>query len=234
MALPASFYTANRIVLHALRDAGRLQFGQTPTPEILQEAMDRLRDLILAAQTRGIKLWLNNLRTVTLVASQRVYELSSPRELRVLEGWYVRTLSGNRQPLRVETWNTYHNLGVLTQEGYPTQLFPNKLPDRVDLYVWLVPNAQAAAEGHLELVVQTLTDLPEKLTDELSFPPEWFLYLRWGLADELATGQPVTIMERCERKAKEYREMLEDWDVEDGSISFAPDYRGQASSRFDL
>ena len=63
------------------------------------------------------------------------------------------------------------------------------------------------------------------LTDETAFPLEWSMGLRWGLADELATGQPQAIMDRCERRATAYREKLEDWDVEDAPTSFAPDQR---------
>ena len=51
-----------------------------------------------------------------------------------------------------------------------------------------------------------------------------------GLADELATGQPQPIMQRCEAKANQYRQALEDWDVEDASTSFAPDQRALYSS----
>ena len=57
--------------------------------------------------------------------------------------------------------------------------------------------------------------------------------LRWALADELSTGQPQAIMDRCERKATAYRQALEDWDVEDAPTSFTPDQRAlYATSSF--
>ena len=50
--------------------------------------------------------------------------------------------------------------------------------------------------------------------------------LRWALADDSATGQPALIMDRCERKAHEYRRLLEDWDVEDVPTRFQPSHEG--------
>ena len=74
--------------------------------------------------------------------------------------------------------------------------------------------------------------LYDKLDADIAFPVEWFQALRWGLADELCSGQPQLIMERCERKAMMYRDLLEDWDVEDTSTRVTPDMSGIAPSRF--
>jgi len=64
------------------------------------------------------------------------------------------------------------------------------------------------------------------VTETMNFPIEWRIALRWGLADELATGQPQAIMDRCQGRALAYRTMLEDWDVEDASTRFTADTRG--------
>ncbi len=55
--------------------------------------------------------------------------------------------------------------------------------------------------------------------------PNWLLLLAY--AADLSTGQPQAIMDRAEQKTAMYREMLEGWDVEDASTSFAPDSRSQ-------
>ena len=71
------------------------------------------------------------------------------------------------------------------------------------------------------------------LDETISFPVEWFLALRWGLADELSSGQPALIMDRCAGKATSYRLALEDWDVEDTPTRFQPDTLSYgARSRF--
>ena len=231
MALPDYFHTAERIIRQALRDAGRLQFGSDPTPEQYEDARDRLADMVHFFQTQGIKLWLNYKRTITLEVSTASYNLSSPRELRVLGGWYVRT-DGHRLPLDPGSWQGYNALGDLTQEGQPVTYFVDKQQERGVVYFWPVPDSSAVANGSVELLVQTQVTAPVELDDELNFPIEWYLALRWGLADDLASGQSVQIMERCERKAKEFREKLEDWDVEDAPTQFTPNTTHQRPSRF--
>ena len=90
------------------------------------------------------------------------------------------------------------------------------------------PDATAATgTGHL--IIQQQVTIFTNLTDTISFPEEWRMALRWGLADDICTGQPQATMDRCEKRAGTYRTMLEDWDVEDAATSFAPDQRiGQA------
>lgn len=221
MALPDSFYTADRIVRLALKDAGRAQIGQEPPNELYDEAMERLQDLVVAFVVKGLKLWLTNLRSLTLVANQAAYTIDVPRELKILEIWYVRS-EGNRQPVEIKARSDFYNLGNLTNTGTPVAALPDKQQDRVVLTVWPIPTAQVAADGTLEMTVLTESTAPTELSDELAFPREWYLALRWGLADELATGQPIPIMERCQVKAKEYREDLESWDVEEGPLRLIP------------
>jgi len=71
------------------------------------------------------------------------------------------------------------------------------------------------------------------LYDTIDFPQEWMMALRWGLADDICTGQPQAIMDRCKANAGMYRTALEDWDVEDTSTRFTPDSqtRGGYASR---
>jgi hypothetical protein len=67
----------------------------------------------------------------------------------------------------------------------------------------------------------------------MQFPPEWRMAARWGLAADLATGQPQTVIERCEAKAAMYLETLENWDVEDAPTQFQADPRmAQHSGNF--
>ena len=73
------------------------------------------------------------------------------------------------------------------------------------------------------MLVQTQAENPYNLLSDVQFPQEWRIALRWGLANDICTGQPDTIMQRCFNMANLYRDMLEDWDVEDTATSFAPD-----------
>ena len=90
------------------------------------------------------------------------------------------------------------------------------------VFFWLVPDSTAAL-GTAHLIIQAQAPNFVQLTDQSSFPQEWAIALRWGFADEICTGQPQAIMDRCEKRAATYRAMLEDWDVEDASTRFTPD-----------
>lgn len=236
MPFPSSFYTPARIIPLALKDAGLLQQGSTATPEFLEDGLHRMADMIAAWQTQGIKLWLNSILNVTLVAGISTYTLGpggsliSTKPTRVLAGW-ARQLSGARYPLNPLSWDGYRSLGNLTSPGAVNSYFVDKQQANLVVSFWNVPDAQGALSV-IELLIQRQVNTPTTLSEEIIFPVEWYLALRWGLADEFATGQPEVITARCAAKAREYRQMLEDWDVEDASTSFAPDMSRGRPSRF--
>lgn len=226
MTFPASFYTPARIIPLALKDAGLLQQGATAPLELLQDGLNRLGDMVATWQTQGIKLWLNSIQPITLTAGTASYTLGpggtilATKPTRVIEGWYVLA-AGNRYPLNPLSWDEHQTLGNLTTQGALNSYFVDKQQANLVVKVWQVPDTQAAT-GTVELLIQRQADSPGTLTETVLFPVEWYLALRWGLADEFATGQPALIMERCERKATMYRKMLEDWDVEDTGMRFQP------------
>ena len=41
----------------------------------------------------------------------------------------------------------------------------------------------------------------KKASSPKGFAQEWRIALRWGLADDIATGQPQAIMDRCAQRA---------------------------------
>jgi hypothetical protein len=65
----------------------------------------------------------------------------------------------------------------------------------------------------------------------MAFPSEWALTLEWGLAHQISTGQPESVIERCESNWQYFEMALEDWDVEDASTRFEPDQRSQFVGR---
>lgn len=238
MTAPANLNTADRLIRQSLKDAGRLQTGQTPSGEVYADALSRMYDLINTWQTQGLKLWLNVLQPVTLVAGTATYTLGPAgsilalKPLRALEGWYVRT-DGTQYPLNVLSWTDYQNLGNLTSQGAINSFFVDKQTANVVVKFWNVPDTAAAA-GSVNLLLQRQAVSPTELDENVALPIEWYQALRWGLADELASGQPALIMERCERKANQFRSALEDWDVEDAPTKFQPNTQtgGPYASRF--
>lgn len=219
------------IISDAYFDAGLLQEGQAPNSEQITSGIRKLQDLINLMQTQGLKLWLNVDTSVTLTSGQSTYTfgdagtVAMPKPPRVVEAWYADA-NGIRRPLIPMSWNDYARLSIITQTGQINSYFVDKKQSLLSVFFWLTPDATAAT-GTAHLLLQQQVTQFVNLTETMNFPTEWRIALRWGLADELATGQPQAIMDRCQQRAIQYRTMLEDWDVEDAPTRFAPDSRSQ-------
>lgn len=222
------------IIKDAYLDSGINQQGDEPDSEQLVDGLRRLTDVINFEQTQGLKLWVNVDTSITLTEGTGTYELGPTasggtvdmtKPLRVVEAYYLDSDS-NRRPLNPLAWKDYVQLSQISEEGTINSYFVNKKALTLSVFFWMVPDAEAATgTGHL--VLQTQITGPISLTETVNFPIEWRMFLHWALADELATGQPQAIMDRCQQRAERYRTALEDWDVEDAPTSFAPDSRGQ-------
>lgn len=226
--------TVNDIISDAMEDAGLLQEGDTPTGEQYVKYTRRLQDLLNMYQTMGLKLWLLQDLPITLVAGVATYSLSPTGSVvmnkpsRAIQGYFLDA-SGNRVPLRPMGWEEYLRLSQVTQQGALNAFFVDKQATSLNVTFWLVPNAIAAA-GTAHLLLQTQVSHPISLTDSTSFPEEWRIALRWGLADDICTGQSGAIMQRCEQRATQFRMALEDWDVEDAPTRFSPNLQGGGGS----
>jgi hypothetical protein len=237
MAGPSTYYTAQRIIRMAYKDAGLIQDGDEPSGEQYADGLMRLNDIANLWQTQGLKLWLNQDLGVPLIAGQGNYTIGPggsvdmAKPLRVIEAYYLDN-TGIPRPLVVLSWDDYFRLSQVNQIGQINSYFVNKQQLSLNLFFWNIPDANAAL-GTVHLLVQNQITQMVSLTDTTAFPLEWSMGLRWGLADELATGQPQAIMDRCEKRATAYRQALEDWDVEDAPTSFTPDQRAlYATSSF--
>jgi len=228
MTAPAKS-AVERIICYAYEDSGLVQEGDTPNSEQIARGMVRLLDIINLWQTQGLKLWLQTDQSVTLVDGQQNYTLMPSgsvnivKPMRVLQGYYLDSNSV-RRPIYPLSWDEWMRLSNITQEGQISQYFVQKLIDRLTVSFWLIPDTTAAT-GTAHLLIQQQVENFTNLTDEIDFPQEWFIALRWGLADDLCTGQPQAVIDRCSNRANTFRKVLEDWDVEDASTSFQPDSR---------
>lgn len=234
MSEPAALYNCQRIIWLAFKDAGLIQDGDTPSTDQYNDGMLRLNDIVNLWQTQGLKLWTLQDLPITLIAGQAKYSLGTAgtfdgsKPLRVLQAYYLDS-NGIRRPLVTMSWDDWIRLSQVTQQGQINSYFVDKQQYQLNVYFWLVPDS-VAATGTAHLLVQNQITNGVNLTDNIAFPIEWAMGLRWALADDLATGQPQSIMDRCERKANQYRLALEDWDVEDAPTSFTPDQRALYSA----
>lgn len=230
MAQNTSYGTADRIIRQALTNCGLLQEGDDPSSELIADCTNRLNDIINMWQIAGIKLWTLVDQSVTLVNGQATYTLKPSgsvnitKPLRIDYAYYLDSSSNSRPLLGPLSWEEYLALSNRTQTGSINSYFVNKLQSEIDVTVWPVPDATAAT-GTLHLLIRQQITNFTGITDNLNFPQEWYLALTWALADEKSTGQPQSVIDRCEKKAFLYMKVLKDWDTEDGSVYFSPDMR---------
>jgi hypothetical protein len=233
---PPNFSTPYRVIREAMRSAVILGEGQEPNSEQFAECLPKFNDLVNAWQTQGLKLWLQFDLPVPLTANQALYSLrpggnvSMVKPTRVIQGYYLDAFN-SRRPIYPISRDEYTRLSTTVQTGQISSYFIDKLYDRLDVYFWLTPDADAAT-GIAHCIIQQQQPNVVALTDTMQIPQEWFLALQWGLADEICTGQPQAIMDRCAQRANTYRSALEAWDVEDASTTFTPDQRTTFGSQF--
>lgn len=224
----ATSNTAYGIIADAYHDAGMLAETVEPNSDQLIKGLRYLCDVINYVQLKGVKLFLTSEVTVDLVTGTASYTVNPTvglvptKHLSVLQGYVQETNS--RRPLIQVSHKEWMELptALVPVNGTVTKFWVDKQTTSMLVYFWPSPDATDAAFNAIMLVRGQAVN-PINLEANVSFPQEWRLSLRWLLADELCTGQPAEIMNRCRGKAKEYREALEDFDVEDGSVTFSAD-----------
>lgn len=220
-------------------DAGKIGMGREPNSEQLAENMRRLNKYANYLQTQGAILWVQeDLALVApvlqvgvsmypigiggVVTSPALLPVAKPR--RIIEAYYTDANS-TRRPLGMISRNEWDTLSTTTQKGTIVSIWPDKQLSTINVNLWMTPDAQAAT-GSVHLVADLQIPNFSQLTDAMYFPSEWGLTLEWGLADQICTGMPQEIVDRCANKAMLYETALLNWDVEDASTIFQPDPRG--------
>lgn len=242
MTTPAE-NTPSAIIWDALTESGRLAQGDVADSEVLARWMRRLRDMINAWQTDGLKLFLQVDQSITLVAGQNTYtakpsgDINITKPLRALQGYYLdSTAPANpiRRPLFPLSWNEWLTLSTTATQGPISQYFVDKQPTQLNISFWQTPDTTTAANGTAHLLLQQQVTNFTGLTDTMNFPIEWRLALMWGLADQMTTGKPQEVVARCAGMALRYKTALENWDVEDADTRFTPNtqYLSQNTSKF--
>jgi hypothetical protein len=235
----ATSNTSYGIINDAMVDAGYLQEGSQANSEQLATYMRRLMDIINLCQTQGLKLFLQELVNIPLVVGQVQYVLgpSGPavtmnKPQRVLQA-YVTDTSNIRRPLTVLSRDEFTRLSQISgNNGTINSYFTDKQAEVLNVNFWNPPDSTEVLNT-ATVLVQVMAPNPINLEADTLFPQEWRIYLRWALADDICTGQPQAIMDRCQQRAVAYRQMLEDWDVEDAPTYMNMDSRFyQGSQRF--
>jgi hypothetical protein len=232
-----SINNAIGIITDAMIDAGKLRRGDEPGSEEIAEYMRRLNKLINYFMTQGCKLWLIVDQLITLLppvsSTQGValYTLGPAgtviiqKPLRVISGYYIDINNMQRPLIALSYPDEYKRLSNVLQPGSINSYAVDKQQLTLNVYFWQAPDAFTAANGTAHLMLEQSVVQFSGITDSMNFPIEWALPLEWGLADQIAAGQPALVQANCARNAEKYRVELENWDVEDADTMFQPDQR---------
>jgi hypothetical protein len=232
-----SISNALGIITDAAYSAGKLRMGSDPDSEFVAKWMRSLNKLINFYMTQGLKLWLIENILVTLVPpispliGVALYTFGPTgtvvmqKPLRVISGFYLYN-NGNQQPLTPMSYpQEYQMLSEVLVPGFVNSYAVDKQQNTLNVFLWNPPDAFTAANGAVHLMMEVSVVNFSGVTDQMNFPIEWALLLEWGLAEQMATGQPIAVQARCAAMSKKYQDAAEDWDVEDADTMFQPDQR---------
>lgn len=217
------------LVTKAYQDAAIVAKLGTPSATQFQDGLDRLNDIINLWATQGLKLWLQEDIAIPLTAGKATYsmgpsgDVNMTKPLSVYQAYYL-TSNQVRQPLTILSKDEWTRLSQTNIQGELNSFYPDKQLTFLYVNFYNTPDAQAAT-GTAHVIARVAAQNFVATSDTVGFPPEWYIALRWALADDLATGQPAEVQQRCAQRAGAYRQALEDWDVEDAPTFFQPDAR---------
>lgn len=227
--------TAYGIINDAMVDAGLLQEGQRADSDQIASNMRRLNDIINLWQSYGLKLFLQQEINFPLTSGQSIYtfgpggsySVTMAKPSRVLQGYILVTSTNVRRPLMPLSVDEWERLGQVTgNDSTVNSYMVRKFATYLQVNLWPAPDATDASNT-CTLLFQVQPLGPVILSDDTSFPQEWRIALRWALAEDISTGQPQAIIDRCSKNAEIYRTQLEGWDVEDAPTYFGLDMRMQ-------
>ncbi len=125
----------------------------------------------------------------------------------------------------------YNNLPNKSQLGTPIQYFYDPLITNGKLYLWLMPDATAAAEYTIEIVAATQTHDMDNSTDLFDFPQEWLLPIAINLGyqlEQIYGGMSVSSIQVKGAKAQSMLDDVADYDQDTTSVFIQPDFRSHA------
>jgi hypothetical protein len=214
------------LIKGALRIAGALAQGETPTTDQYSEAAEALNMLVKTLQVDGMPLWAIKESSITLTTSTATYEIglsktvNIPKPLKVLNGYLHNISTSIDIPMVALTRQEYNLLGNKTASGSPVQFWYDPQNTYGVLSVFPVPDT-------VKIVYQRPFEDFDASTDEPDFPQEWYETLKFMLADRLAPEYGLSLAERQDlsRRAKEMHETVLGFGTEEGSFRFQVDSR---------
>lgn len=226
--------TQNQAVLRAFRLLGLYNDDSPPPSTDVANAVMALNLMLKEWMTKNFNLWCYSTISFPTVSGQTSYTLgpagtiSVYKPLRIPDARIQLSGSGT-YPLEIKltelSRQEYDLLGVKTQPGTPNSYYydPQLLNGILNLY--LTPNA--TVNTVILDVQRPIADVLNS-TDNFDLPIEWNNAICYGLANELMFEYDVVEgkADRISARANQALNDMLNFDQEDASIFFTPDYRG--------
>lgn len=191
--------TARDLILSALKDAGAIGVGQTPSAEDINDAFDRLNGMM--AQWSRQRWLVYHLIDVAFTADGSLNysigtggDLNYPRPDRIEAAFFRQLINspGNEVDYPLEVLNSREDYNRITLKGlasFPSVVFYDSGYPLGYVYIWPVPNDQY--EIHLSL--KATLDQFANLNTAVILPPEYKEALRTNLAVRLKVSYQMPI-----------------------------------------
>ena len=135
------------------------------------------------------------------------------RPLRIMHDAFLRyTTGGNDTPITQIDRVSYQRLGLKSSASQPNQYYYD--PQLDDGLLSVYPVASSATAYTLRFSHQRPLQDVNLATENVDFPQECLLPLKWGVIDEIGLeyGMSENMMTRASAKAEMYRKAMSDWD----------------------
>ena len=222
-------FSVNRdqLISSALRLAGVIAQGETPTTSQISDAAVSLNMMVKAWMADGMPLWAIETLSIPFVAGQNTYTISTPKLLKPIQSWNRNTSSQVDIPVRMISREEYNILGNKSTTGNPIQIFFNPNRDSTEIKVFPTPDSISAAQNTLYLVAQRPYQDFDTASDTPDFPQEWYEAVKYGLAVRLAGEYNIDIETRrvLVAEAAAIKQEALSFGTEENSLYFQRDYR---------
>ena len=219
--------TRDQLIKGALRLAGVIAQGETPTASQISDASETLNLMTKAWMADGMPLWAIRTVTITPVANQNTYYYDTPKLLKPIQAWNRQTSSQVDIPMRMISREEYNILGNKSTTGNPIQLFFNPNLDRTEIKLFPTPDSISAAQNVIYIVAQVPYQDFDSATDTPDFPQEWYEAIKYGLAVRLAGEYNIDIETRktLVAEAAAIKQEALSFGTEENSLYFQRDWR---------
>jgi len=172
-------------------------------------------------------LWAITEKTLPFVSGQRVYTLSTPKPLKVLQVWNHNITSNVDIPMRIVTQAEYNILGNKTSAGNPIQVYYDPRRDTGEMHIFPVPTTVEQSVNILYYICQIPFEDFNTSTDAPDFPQEWYDAVTYGLATRLAPeyGVPIPDRKTLWQEMSIIKQEALNFGLEEGSLYFGVERR---------